>query len=537
LQESRSAASGWLGAGGLALSSGALLALSFPRFGHPAVAWAALAPLLVALARWPHGAVSPSRGFWLGWTTGAVYFTGTLYWLSDVMVTFGGLPPVAAWPVALLLVAYLSIYTGIFGWLLARALRRFGPGALWLAPPLWTGTEFLRGWLFTGFPWVTFGYSQATVLPIVQLASVGGVALISLLLVTGSASLAVAALGDRRQAVRAVALSAGLVAAAAGWGQWRIARGELASTGPVLRVGIVQGNVAQSQKWDPAHAREIFQRYLDLTRRVARGGARLIVWPESATPFSFEEEPEGREAVLGLAREVSAWLVLGSNQIERGSPARYYNAAFLVSPAGQQAAVYRKVHLVPFGEYVPLRSLLFFARPLVDGIGDFAHGREVTPLEIDGRRVSTVICYESVFPYLAREAVTRHGSQLLTAITNDAWYGWSSAPFQHFEQGAVRAVEFGRYFVRAANTGISGIVDPYGRVVASRGLFETATLDADVRLLDGRTAYATIGDSFAWASVGVMVLSWWLTRRALPRPARRTPWLSRATNSSDDSRT
>lgn len=452
------------------------------------------------------------------------------------MVTFGGLPVAAAWPVALLLVAYLSIYPAVFGWLLARAVAVHGTTALWLAPALWAGTEFLRGWLFTGFPWVALGYSQATTLPIAQLASIGGVALITLLVATVSASLAVAALAPRGAAWRALALAAALVAGALAWGHWRVARGEWVGAGTPLRVGIVQGNVAQEQKWDPARSGDILRRYVELSREVVRGGARLVVWPESATPFFFEEDPDGQQQILDLARQSRAWFLLGSDQIERGRPARYYNAAFLVSPEGWPAAVYRKVHLVPFGEYVPLRRLLFFARPLVDGIGDFAHGREVTRLEVDGHPVTTAICYESVFPYLAREAVTRHGSQLLTAITNDAWYGWSSAPFQHFEQGSLRAIEFGRYFVRAANTGISAVVDPYGRVLARRELFVTATIEAEVRLLEGRTVYATIGDSFAWASVGVSILAWWTTRRARTGRAR-TPWLSRATSSSDASRT
>jgi apolipoprotein N-acyltransferase len=490
------------------------------------VAWVALVPLLVVLARravaTPAAPIAPARAFVLGLATGAAYFTGTLYWLTDVMVTFGGLPRVAAVPVAGLLVAYLSIYPGVFAWSLARAINAIGLRALWLAPVVWVATEFLRGWLFTGFPWVALGYSQARVLPIAQLASVGGVSLLSALVVLVSSAVAVAALARARgHAVRALGVAAAVVLVVAAWGQWRLQRGELTAAGEPLRVGVVQGNVPQHEKWDPAHAGRILDRYLDLTRQVASEGATLVVWPESATPFFFEYEPAGRQAILDVARETGAWLLLGSDQVEPGRPGqphRYYNAAFLVSPAGREAGVYRKVHLVPFGEYVPLRALLFFAQPLVEGVGDFAAGTEVTPLDVAGRRVTTAICYESVFPYLARQAVTG-GSRLLTAITNDAWYGWSSAPVQHFEQGALRAVETGRYFVRAANTGISAIVDPYGRVLARRGLFETATIAGEVRLLEGRTVYATIGDSPAWACVAITVVVLVVTRR---RPSSRT---------------
>ena len=437
------------------------------------------------------------------------------------MVAFGGLPQPAAVPIAALLIAYLSIYTGLFGWIVARALATFGTRAIWLAPVVWVATEFLRGYLFTGFPWVALGYSQGTVLPIAQLASVGGVALLSLLLAGVSTALAVAAThSDRASGVRALAAVALVAAGVAAWGQWRILRGDLTREGATLRVGIVQGNIPQEQKWEPSYSGTILHRYLDLSRTLATGGARLIVWPESSTPFMFEEEPTGRAAILDMARETKTWVLLGSDQLERGRPPVFYNVAFLVSPEGRQVAVYRKRHLVPFGEYVPLRRFLFFAAPLVESVGDFGVGAEATVLPVDGHALTSVICYESVFPYLAREAVQR-GSQLLTTVTNDAWYGWSSAPFQHYEQGRLRAIEFGRYFVRAANTGISAIVDPYGRVVTSSRLFETTTLDGDVRLLDGLTLYARIGDSAAWACVVLTLAAWWLTRR--PRGRRLAP--------------
>ena len=481
-----------------------LLAASFPKFGHPAFAWVALTPWLVAIAG--HGRAlrpaSPARGFAYGLLTGAVYFAGTLYWTADVMVAFGGLPRPAAVPIAGLLVAYLSIYPAVAGWLIARAISRFGLRALWVAPLVWAGTEFARGYLFTGFPWVALGYSQASVLPVAQLASLGGVAALSLLVAAVATALAVAIVSERQAARRALAGTALVLAAVAGWGQWRMSRGELVQHAPTFRVGIAQGNIAQEQKWDPAFSGTILRRYLDMSRSLAREGARLILWPESATPFFFEEEPTGHAAILDTARETRSWILLGSDQIERGPRPRYYNVAFLVSPEGRQAGVYRKMHLVPFGEYVPLRDLLFFAAPLVDGVGDFGVGSEVTVLSVDGHPLTAVICYESVFPYLAREAVHR-GSQLLATITNDAWYGWSSAPFQHYEQGRLRAIEFGRYFVRAANTGVSAIVDPYGRVLASSQLFETTTLTGEVRLLTGLTLYARIGDAVAWACVAL----------------------------------
>jgi len=267
--------------------------------------------------------------------------------------------------------------------------------------------------------------------------------------------------------------------------------------GTPLEVALVQGNIAQEQKWDPSRARGILERYVEMTRQAASGGARFIVWPESSLPFYFQEEPSGGDAVRRLAHDTRTFILVGSDQVERSDPPKFYNAAFLVTPDGTVGGIYRKMHLVPFGEYVPLKKLLFFASPLVEAVSDFSPGEEIVMLPVAGHPVSTAICYEVVYPGLARGAVAR-GSQLLTTITNDAWYGRSSAPWQHFEQASLRAVEQGRYLIRSANTGISGIVDPYGRVVARSNLFEQAIVEGEVRLLDGRTVYSRIGDLLAY---------------------------------------
>jgi apolipoprotein N-acyltransferase len=297
-----------------------------------------------------------------------------------------------------------------------------------------------------------------------------------------------------------------------------VSTGRLLAAGTSVRVGLAQGNVPQGQKWDPAFAANIFNRYLSQTREAAARGARLILWPESATPFMFEEDRAAADVVLRLSRESGVALLVGSDQIERASPPRYFNSAFLIHPTGVVAGIYRKMHLVPFGEYVPFRNLLFFVGPLVESVGGFTAGETVTIFEAAGGTLSTGICYEAVFPELAREAVLR-GSRLLSTITNDAWYGTSSAPYQHFEQARMRAVEQGRYLVRAANTGISGIVDPYGRVIASSRLFEEAVVVGDVRFLEELTVYARIGDAVPWASVALTLI---IIGRALAARRRRT---------------
>ena len=450
-----------------------------------------------------------SRPFRLGLLAGVVYFAGTLYWLVGTMNTYGGLPTPVAIVVCALLVVFLALYVGMFAWLLARAVERFGSSAIWLTPLIWTGSEYLRSWVGGGFPWVLLGYSQATVVPIAQVASLGGIYLLSAVVALVSVAAAWPVI-DRRPSRWLV--SGGAVAAVIAlgvWGAMRVGDAALLADGATVRVGLAQGNIAQEDKWNPALAEPILDRYLDLSRRALADGAEVVIWPESSTPFFLEENPAMAVRIRRLAVETGTPFVIGSDQIERGpSPAndaeqRFYNAAFLVGADGRTGAVYRKMHLVPFGEYVPLRRLLPFVAPLVEAVAEFSPGLEPVLLPVGDRRLSVAICYEVVYPWLVRSFVL-HGSDLLVTITNDAWYGTTSAAYQHWEQASLRAVEQGRYLVRAANTGISGIVDPYGRVVSRTELFETGVITGDVRWISQKTIYARIGDLIAWISLAVM---------------------------------
>jgi apolipoprotein N-acyltransferase len=475
----------------------------------------ALVPLLIALGR---PAVTESRPILLGFTTGVVGFGGTLYWLTDVMTTFGDLSSGAAVAVALLLIAYLSLYPALVAHVVARGVRAFGPRALWATPPIWAAGEWARGYVMTGFPWVPLGNSQIDVAPIAQTASLVGVYGLSALVVLGSVAIAwlvVAPPGRGR--LGPVAAVAVLIGGLALWGSTRVGGGALLTAGTPIRVALVQGNVPQGQKWDTAFADMIYRRYLAMSREAVARGATLVMWPESATPFMFEEHAAA-EAMRLLARETGARLFVGSDQIERGAKPRYYNSAFLIQPTGSVGGIYRKMHLVPFGEYVPLESILSFAGPLVEQVGGFAPGQTLTVFQIREGTFTTGICYEAVFPELSREAVLR-GSRLLTSITNDAWFGRSSAPWQHLAMARMRSVETGRFMARAANTGVSAIVDPYGRVVQQTPLFEQTVVVGEVRFLDGTTPYVRIGDVVPWAGLVVALGLWGLSARGRRRPA------------------
>jgi apolipoprotein N-acyltransferase len=494
----------------LALLSGALLALAFPRYGHPALAFIALVPLYVALSGWSRAGlrgVSAWRGFRLGLATGAVHFTGTLYWTSNTVATFGGLPWAVAIPVAGLLVLYMALYPALASAATGVVVHRFGAGGLVIAAPaIWVATEYARAYAFGGFPWIPLGNAVVSLLPVAQLASITGVYGLSWLLAVLHACIALVAIGTGRARVLAGVTGLVLLTTTSVWGAVRMQDNRLTTGGEAITVGLIQGNVPQGQKWDPAHASTIFERYLSMSRDAVAAGARWLLWPESATPFFFDEDPRAAAEVRRLVREEGAVLLFGTDEVERGSPTRLYNSAFMLDRAGDTAAVYRKIHLVPFGEYVPFANLLTFVGPLVESVASFSPGERVTMLPVGEHMASTAICYEVVYPHLIRRAIL-NGSELLTTITNDAWYGESSAAFQHFELARMRAIEQGRYLARAANTGISGIVDPYGRVVARTALFETTTVIGQVRFQQARTVYATIGDLPAQLAVFLSLMS------------------------------
>ena len=429
------------------------------------------------------------------------------------MTTFGGLATPVAVFAAAMLVAYLSLFPGIFALIVARIRRAWGPAALLIVPFAWVTTELGRQYVWDGFPWALLGYSQVTFLPVAQLASVVGVYGLSGLLAAAAASLTAIVLASGRWRWMPAAGMTTAVVAIGLWGGARMRGGELTSQGEVVTTAVVQGNIAQEDKWNPALRDIITDQYLAMTREaLVHRGATFILWPESSTPFLFERDLTRGGEIRRLARESGATLLIGSDQVEpvKASTATekpeelYYNAAFLVKPDGNVGAVYRKMHLVPFGEYVPLKSLLFFVGPIVEAVSAFSPGRDPVLLPVGTHLVSTAICYEVIFPSLIRRFVL-DGSEMLTTITNDAWYGRSSAAYQHWEQAAMRSIEQGRYMARAANTGISGFVDPYGRVLQKTDLFQPAVLVADLRFIQSRTIYGRIGDLAAWLSLAVVI--------------------------------
>lgn len=485
------------------IASGLLLTAAFPRAELAALAAVALIPLLLGIR-----SARPGEAFRLGWVAGMVHALGLVYWIVPTLGTYGGLPVWVSVPLLGLLAAYLALYPAAFAGLLAGL--RPPPAALpMLAPALWTALEYLRTHLLTGFPWALLGYSQYRQLHLIQISDMVGIYGVSFLLGALNAAGALAAMAvagrgwrgrpvSRKTAVVAAAATALLTAGVWGYGAWRLDQVDrMAGAAPVTRAAVVQGNIEQAVKWDPAFQESSVEKYIALSARAMADRPELVVWPETAAPFYFTRNRRLTERVKAGVRKAGAFFVVGSPSAERaGDGVELFNSAFLVRPDGQIAGRYDKFHLVPFGEYVPLEEFLPFVDKLVAQAGDFGTGQKGEVLRSAGHRLGVLICYEAIFPSLARAAI-RNRAGLLVNITNDAWYGRSSAPHQHFSMAVLRAVETRRGLVRAANTGISGFIHPSGRITGATGLFEDAVMTRPLPVLRTTTIYTRIGDLFA----------------------------------------
>ena len=488
----------------LAFLSGALYALSFPKAGLWPLAWIAFIPLFLACRH-----KVPGRAFRLGFVTGLAGFGGVLYWINIVVTKYGHLPWWLSLFVFLLLVAYLALYPAVAACVVRWAEVR-GVSPLLVFPLAWTSLEYLRSFAFSGFPWGTLGYALYRVLPLIQIADITGVYGLSFLVALTNVVL----FFTLRRAVRGARyrwpaggwlLLTVLLGGSLAYGVYRLRQ---PPEGAHLKVALIQGNIPQDVKWDPAFQEATIRIYERLTRQAAAlGELDLIVWPESAAPFFVQEEPLLAARIGKLAREAKAEMIVGSPAIERdGDRMRFLNSAFLFTPDGRVGPRSDKLHLVPFGEYVPLAKLLPFVHKMVAGIGDFVPGTKYVTFPTGKGDAGVLVCFEGIFPELARGYI-REGSRFLVNITNDAWFGRSSAPWQHLSMYVFRAVENRAPVVRAANTGISSLIDSRGRIADTTPLFEEATLVGGIRLTNQVTVITRYGDVFVYLVCAGFVLS------------------------------
>ncbi len=517
----------------LCVLSALLQILIFPLPGIHGLAWVALAPLLLALlqtfsmpglqletsaVRWLPA--SPRQGFFLGFACGILWYGGTCYWIFQTMYQYGGLSAPLAVAILLLFCLYLGLYHGLFGFLfafLAGRHTRWQRFALLLAPFLWVAVELARTQI-TGLPWDLLGTCQVGNIPLAKVATLTGVYGLSFEIVLVNTAVVAALLLSRPQRMRLLTGSL-LVAALVESGNWL----QLPPVPADRTAVLVQENipVEPGRPWTTEFYQRTLQELSDLSVASA-GGSRtptdLIVWPESPAPF-YARDPFFHHAMSELAMRSQSWVVAGSLGIdtpqgpEQGS--KVFNSAALISPLGEWPARYDKVHLVPFGEYVPFRHLMPFMDMLTKEVGDFERGKSRQPLAAGERRLGVFICYESVFPDEVRQFAAA-GAQVFVNISNDGWYGDSGAWAQHLWQARMRAVENQRWLLRSTNTGLTAAIDPNGRVVASLPRKQRARLEAPYALLSATTFYTRHGDWFAYACAIISLVALLASFRSAP---------------------
>ncbi len=509
----------------LAGLSGMLQVLVFPRPDLNFLCWVCLAPLLVAILGGRQqglriidpdgrdlGATTPMQGFVLAYLSGIIWYAGSCYWVYDVMHVYGGLSAPVAFGILVLYCLYLALYHGVFGMLLAVLSRRAGDNqarVLATVPFAWVAIELARTRI-TGFPWDLLGTAQVNNISLTGIATVTGVYGLSFgIALVNSAFAAAFLLPPVRRRLMVVASIAAAVALEGGV----LAHPPAEPTTHTAR--LVQANVPilGGGAWTITYFQQTVNELSALSEQPTSAptlpSPRIIVWPESPTPF-FLNDPMFLHSIMSIAAQTGSYVVAGSigvrNTAGRQSPSELLNSAAVMAPDGNWVARYDKVHLVPFGEYVPFKSLLRFAQSLMKETGDFSPGTERTVFSLDGHELAAFICYESVFPDEIRVFAAR-GAQVFINLSNDGWFGDTGAPYQHLNMARMRAIENRRWLLRSTNTGITGSIDPYGRLVAQAPRNQRLAIDVPYAFRSETTFYTRHGDLFAYLCAIITILA------------------------------
>jgi apolipoprotein N-acyltransferase len=512
----------------LAVASGLALALAFPKFDVSFAAWVAFVPLLYAI-----DGESYRNVFMYSWLQGCAGYVASIYWVTITLHHFAGVAVVFAVMPMMLLAAVMAFFTGAAVWAAGFVAARLKLSMVVTLPIAWTAVEWIRTYFPIGFPWNLLGYVAYQNLTLIQFAEFTGVYGVSALIVLFNVVLYVVLFRRESPRIQGVSLGVVSILLAAAWifGTLRIGALDRERPAGSLKFAMVQGDIPQSIKWDPNFLESSFSVYVEQTSAAAHLGADLIVWPEAAAAFFFQpteqypnafaEDAPYRQRLLQLAADLKDPILFGAPALgQEEGRLGFYNRAYMVSGAGAVVAWYDKIQLVPFGEYVPLRSLLgAFVNRVVAGFGDMFPGHQQTIFQLKGARLGVLICYESIFPNLSRMAVNR-GADILVNITNDAWYGESSAPYQLLAMAAMRAVETKVPLVRVANTGISAVIEPTGRITARTPLFKRGTEIERVKWRPRRTIYTIVGDLFAEICCALLAIA---LIAAYLRPRRAKP--------------
>jgi apolipoprotein N-acyltransferase len=492
----------------LSILSGVLFAASFPNYSQGWLAFVSLAPLLIAAVR----ATSTKEAFFQGWIAQTTAWLIMVPWVVRVMSYYGGLP----YAIGVALFVAMAAILGLYGALFAFLVRRFELGerfAPWLLVPLtWAAVEYLRTYFLTGFPWNLIATTLIDYPSFVQLDRFAGPYFLGALLVVPATVIAWW-VTQKPPAIARVIVGGSLgILLLVWWGTGLVAsKLNLRNSGSaVVTAAMLQPNITQQMRWDETNVLAIYKKMIAMTSSAAEKGARIVIWPESTVPLSYTETAFFRDSIEALSKQYDIDIILGSVATDPKRPGRIWNSAFLVSN-GTTIGHYDKIRLVPFGEYVPLRRVLFFAEKLVHAVGEFEFGANDKPL-VGKKSYGLAICYEVVYPQIARAQV-KNGADVIVTITNDAWYDGTSAPAQHLWQARMRAVETDRYLLRAATTGISAFVDPAGQERSRISMGRDGIIYAAFESRSSITPYVRFGDWFAWAACTVVLVAFFRRRK------------------------
>lgn len=469
--------------------SGALTYLSFEKLSLFPVSWFSLSiPFLILITkrRYP---------FLIGFSWAFSFYTISLYWLINVMSRYGNLNLPLSAVLFLLLVSSISSLFGFVFLLINFARKFFHHLEFIIFPFLWVSLEYILSFLLTGFPWNLMGYSQIHFLPFVQISSITGVYGVSFAIIFLNSSIAVSVKTKKlRWLVPAIIIFIFYVL----YGLYVLNKDY--NREKSIRIAIVQGNTSMED--------EIFTKtellekkladYIEMSKKAMDLNTKLVIWPETSVPILFRYDPR-KETITELPKRNNAFILASFTDWREG---KFYNSVFLISPEKSISSVYDKIHLVPFGEYVPLKKIFGRFESITKEVGDYAPGSKLVLHPIEKYKFGSPICYEIIFPDLVRRFV-KGGAQFLVTVSNDGWFGKSDAPYQHFSIASMRAIENRRFLLRATSTGVSGIVDPFGRVLKKIDIGKMEFIIEDIYPIDEKTLYSNHGDIFAWSCLTI----------------------------------
>jgi apolipoprotein N-acyltransferase len=470
--------------------TGFLLAASFPKADLGFLAWVAFVPLIAFV----HKASNPVRAFRGGFIAGAIQLFFLQIWIPSVLAQYGDLSNALSWLAYGLMLIFLSLFPAAACFITKWLIRRGGDVYLFSFPVIWIALEYFQNYFpFGGYPWLLVGYTQTRYLRLIQIADLTGVFGVSLLILLFNVALFWMGLNRKRgrSAACPAAVVVALVVASLVYGTYSLKR--WGAIQPNFRAALLQGNISSD---DPKKAKieKLEAGYIRMVDSLKFPHPDLFVIPESPLPLIFENDSPYRENLERLASGSSMGLVFNNvREEEAEGSSRYFNSAYFLGRDGKLFGIYDKMHLVPFGEYNPLQNILGFIPAITKDASFFSPGCNYRIVEVGAHPVNSVICFEIVFPGLVRRFV-KNGSQLLLNLTNDGWYGDSSAPYQHFSIARWRAIENRRYLLRAANTGISAFIEPTGRIQASTGILRQAVCEGRFSFIPQQTIYTRYGD-------------------------------------------